>query len=101
VIGCYEMRHGQGETEGQDPDAMPITPDQFATYMMYVTQWRWLQCERYAQAHGRVGYWSMIHDLSCPQGFFALWQKARAVFSSYLRPVDEACGGLFPPMVQG
>ena len=48
VIGCYEMRHGQGETEGQEPDAMPITPDQFATYMMYVTQWRWLQCERYA-----------------------------------------------------
>ena len=42
----------------------------------------------------------MIHDLSCPQGFFALWYKARAVFGSYLRPVDEACGGLFPPMVQ-
>lgn len=79
---------------------MPITPDQFAKYMMYVTQWRWLQCERYAHAHGRVGYWSMIHDLSCPQGFFALWYKARAVFSSYMRPCNEACGGLFPPMVQ-
>ena len=43
VIGCYEMRHGQGESNGQDPDAMPITPAEFATYMMYVTQWRWLQ----------------------------------------------------------
>ena len=53
VIGCYEMRHGQGESDGQDPDAMPITPDQFATYMMYVTQWRWLQCERYAHAQTR------------------------------------------------
>ena len=34
------------------------------------------------------------------QGFFSLWSKARNVFNKYLSPVDEACSGLFPPMVQ-
>lgn len=42
----------------------------------------------------------MVHDLSCPSGFMSLWSKARSVFNKYLSPVEEACGGLFPPMVQ-
>ena len=25
VIGCYEMRHGQGSPDEQDPNAMPVT----------------------------------------------------------------------------
>ena len=39
-------------------------------------------------------------DLSCPQGFFSVWAKARHVFNKYMSPTEEACSGLFPPMVQ-
>ncbi|KAL1520631.1 hypothetical protein AB1Y20_022205 [Prymnesium parvum] len=96
VIGCYEMRYGQGEST----DQTTVTPQQFTKYMLYVTQWRWLQCEAYIQRHGRLGFWSMIHDLSCPYSFFTLWGRARSIFTSYMNPVEESCAGLFPPMVQ-
>jgi len=95
VIGCYEMRYGQLDTESE-----AITPAQFTTYMIYVTQWRWMQCEAYARKHGELGFWSMVHDLSCPQGILSLWSKGRTLLNKYMAPVEEACGGLFPPMVQ-
>jgi len=98
VIGCYELRYGQGDPDRRESSL--VTPSDFTRYMLYVTQWRWLQCERYAQRHGEIGLWSMVHDLSCPSGFFSLWSRARSVFNKYLSPVEEACGGLFPPMVQ-
>ena len=97
VIGCYEMRYGQGESTA---DQSPVTPQDFTKYMLYVTQWRWMQCEAYIHRHGRLGFWSMVHDLSCPAGFFSLWGRARSLFASYMNPVEEACAGLFPPMVQ-
>jgi hypothetical protein len=59
---------------------------------LYVTQWRWIQCERYARAHGVLGFWSMVHDLSCPTGFMSLWSKARTVFNNYLKPVRPHLG---------
>ena len=100
VIGCYELRYGQGDPNTSSDDVEQcVTPDDFTRYMLYVTQWRWMQCEAYAKRHGQLGFWSMVHDLSCPQGFLALWSQARHVFNKYMTPVEEACGGLFPPMV--
>jgi len=96
VIGCYEMRYGQGSAD----DEAPVSPADFTKYMLYVTQWRWLQCEAYVQRHGELGFWSMVHDLSCPAGFLSVWSRARHVFREYMGPVEEACSGLFPPMVQ-
>lgn len=77
-----------------------VTPQQFTKYMVYVTQWRWLQCERYIRTHGELGFWSMIHDCSCPQGYMSLWGRMRNLLGQYMPPVEEACAGLFPPMVQ-
>ena len=79
VIGCYELRYGQGDPDRRESSL--VTPSDFTRYMLYVTQWRWLQCERYAQRHGEIGLWSMVHDLSCPSGFFSLWSRARSVFN--------------------
>ena len=65
---------------------------------LYVTQWRWIQCERYAREHGELGFWSMMHDLSCPSGFTSLWSRTRSIFHTYLKPVRcwrshcAACG---------
>mmetsp|Transcript_19607 Transcript_19607/g.32688 ORF Transcript_19607/g.32688 Transcript_19607/m.32688 type:complete len:322 (+) Transcript_19607:112-1077(+) len=99
VIGCYEMRYGQGQDQ-DEPESLRVTPADFTKYMLYVTQWRWIQCENYARQHGELGFWSMVHDLSCPQGFLSVWSKARKVINNYISPVEEACSGLFPPMVQ-
>eukprot|EP00966_Prymnesium_polylepis_P156479 3615410-Prymnesium_polylepis.1 len=44
VIGCYEMRYGQGESTAE---SSTVTPQEFTKYMLYVTQWRWMQCEAY------------------------------------------------------
>ena len=143
VIGCYELRYGEGESTTQEAT---VTPQEFTKYMVYVTQWRWMQCEAYIHRHGRcaatqtqpltctqtrricghppnhtilavrvcsltrkcaaarahpvpaqptryvwhrLGFWSMIHDLSCPQGFLSLWGRARSIFGSYMTPVEE------------
>ena len=74
VIGCYELRYGhqgQGSVpaggQGGESSRVPVSPDQFTKYMVYVTQWRWLQCEHYIRRHGELGFWSMIHDISCPE----------------------------------
>lgn len=91
VIGCYEMRYGHGVRRAPpsdiptatpryiltgaqhwqnnakaatEPDA--VSPEEFTRYMLYVTQWRWLQCERYIHRHGQLGFWSIVHDISCP-----------------------------------
>jgi len=114
VIGCYEMRYGHGTGSqaggggggglGSVSDRSlaepPVTPDMFTRYMVYVTQWRWLQCEEYIRRHGELGFWSMIHDCSCPAGYIALWSRMRSLLGQYMPPVEEACAGLFPPMVQ-
>lgn len=74
VIGCYEMRYGHGKVideggeSGAAGDHPAVSPQDFTQYMVYVTQWRWLQCEQYIRRHGELGFWSMIHDISCPQG---------------------------------
>ena len=96
-IGSYELRYGQGANTTSEL----VTPAEFTTYMLFVTQWRWIQCERYTRRHGELGWrtslplaapqprgrravanaparptrrhWSMIHDMSCPDGFFSLW----------------------------
>ena len=93
----YELRYGQGDNTTSEL----VTPAEFTTYMLFVTQWRWIQCERYTRRHGELGWrtslplaapqprgrravanaparptrrhWSMIHDMSCPDGFFSLW----------------------------
>lgn len=44
----------------------------------------------HAHRHGRLGFWSMIHDLSCPYSFFTLWSRARSIFTSYMNPVEGA-----------
>jgi len=98
VIGCYELRYGQGDNS-LDQNSL-VAPADFTKYMLYVTQWRWIQCERYAREHGELGFWSMMHDLSCPSGFTSLWSRTRSIFHTYLKPVEESCSGLFPPMVQ-
>ena len=77
-----------------------MTPAEFTRYMVYVTQWRWLQCESYIRRHGELGFWSMIHDCSCPQGYLSLWSRMRSLLNQFMPPVEEACAGLFPPMVQ-
>lgn len=110
VIGCYEMRYGHGHGNkgdgssgglaGLDSEVQPVTPAQFTKYMVYVTQWRWLQCENYIRSHGELGFWSMIHDCSCPAGYVSLWSRMRSLLGQYMPPVEEACAGLFPPMVQ-
>ena len=130
VIGCYEMRYGHGAAKADAKSAAkgatpavttaaqetgaggeaaseaaaasgaPVSPDQFTKYMVYVTQWRWLQCENYIRRHGELGFWSMIHDCSCPAGYVSLWSRMRNLFGQYMPPVEEACAGLFPPMVQ-
>ena len=82
------------------PDETTLTPAQFTRYMVYVTQWRWLQCENYIRKHGELGFWSMIHDCSCPAGYVSLWGRMRNLLGQYMPPVEEACAGLFPPMVQ-
>jgi len=79
-------------TQGDQTRPSSVTPDEFTKYMLYVTQWRWLQCEAYARRHGELGFWSMVHDLSCPQGFFSLWGKTRHLLSKYMSPVEEVCG---------
>jgi hypothetical protein len=99
VIGCYEMRYGHGEPKTTD-DPESVTCDQFARYMLYVTQWRWLQCEKYIHRHGELGFWSMIHDIECPAGYMSLWGRMRKLLGTYMPAVEDACGGLFPPMVQ-
>ena len=73
-----------------------MTPQEFTKYMLYVTQWRWLQCEAYTRRHGVLGFWSMVHDLSCPQGFFTLWGSARSLFSKYMTPTQDACAATHP-----
>jgi hypothetical protein len=116
VIGCYELRYGHGKPASADhPDdatgglassggegssARQVSPQQFTKYMVYVTQWRWLQCEDYIRRHGELGFWSMIHDCSCPQGYMSLWSRMRSLLGQYMPPVEDACAGLFPPMVQ-
>jgi len=106
VIGCYELRYGHGSAgaSASAPAAAdeppPVTPAEFTKYMVYVTQWRWLQCEEYIRRHGELGFWSMIHDISCPAGYYALWGRMRSLLGQYMPPVEEACAGLFPPMVQ-
>ena len=109
VIGCYEMRYGHGRPDdgsagsglaGEAAEKQPVTPAQFTQYMLYVTQWRWLQCEHYIRRHGELGFWSMVHDCSCPQGYMSLWSSMRTLLKQYMPPVEEACAGLFPPMVQ-
>ena len=105
VIGCYELRYGHGQGAGSANAAStdggdPVTPQQFTQYMVYVTQWRWLQCENYIRRHGELGFWSMIHDCSCPAGYVSLWSRMRNLLGQYMPPVEEACAGLFPPMVQ-
>lgn len=47
-----------------------------------------------------AGFWSMIHDCSCPAGYASLWSRMRSLLGAYMPPVEEACAGLFPPMVQ-
>ena len=59
--------------------AEKVSPQQFTEYMVYVTQWRWLQCEDYIRLHGELGFWSMIHDLSCPAGYISLWSRMRSL----------------------
>ena len=101
VIGCYELRYGHGAAPAAgEPPPKPPSCDEFTRYMVYVTQWRWLQCERYIHRHGELGFWSMIHDCSCPSGVLSLWSRMRSILREYMPPVEEACGGLFPPMVQ-
>jgi len=112
VIGCYELRYGHGkpaadgkghallDAPDHPPDEQPVTPAMFTNYMVYVTQWRWLQCENYIRRHGELGFWSMIHDCSCPAGYISLWSRMRSLVGQYMPPVEEACAGLFPPMVQ-
>lgn len=111
VIGCYELRYGHGQGKAAkgdsgggitslDAEQQPVTPAQFTKYMVYVTQWRWLQCETYIRRHGELGFWSMIHDCSCPAGYVSLWSRMRSLLGQYMPPVEEACSGLFPPMVQ-
>ena len=110
VIGCYEMRYGHGKpatgagggglASTSSSESNAVSPDQFTRYMVYVTQWRWLQCEDYIRRHGELGFWSMIHDCSCPAGYISLWSRMRSLLYQYMPPVEEACAGLFPPMVQ-
>jgi hypothetical protein len=111
VIGCYEMRYGHRDSHSAaSSDAVdakatsesagePLSPQQFAKYMTYVTQWRWLQCENYIRRHGELGFWAMIHDISCPAGYMSLWSRMRSLLGQYMPPVEEANAGLFPPMV--
>jgi hypothetical protein len=91
---------GSGGTAEPGSSSDDLTPQQFTRYMVYVTQWRWLQCENYIRMHGELGFWSMIHDCSCPQGYVSLWTRMRSLLGQYMPPVEEACAGLFPPMVQ-
>lgn len=103
VIGSYELRYGHGSAGAADASAdapPPVTPADFTKYMTYVTQWRWLQCEYYIRRHGELGFWAMIHDISCPAGYLSLWSRMRSLLGHYMPPVEEACAGLFPPMVQ-
>lgn len=108
VIGCYELRYGHcskpaataASAASEAPRPPPLSTEQFTRYMVYVTQWRWLQCERYIHRHGELGFWSIIHDVSCPAGYISLWGRMRSLLREYMPPVEEACGGLFPPMVQ-
>jgi len=105
VIGCYEMRYGHSDTGDSksttaEEAARAVTPAQFTKYMVWVTQWRWLQCENYIRRHGELGFWSMVHDISCPDGYMALYSRFRSLLGQYMPPVEEACAGLFPPMVQ-
>ena len=37
---------------------------------------------------------------SCPAGYVSLWSRMRSLMGQYMPPVEEACAGLFPPMVQ-
>ena len=32
--------------------------------------------------------------------YVSLWSRMRSLLGQYMPPVEEACGGLFPPMVQ-
>ena len=49
----------------------------------------------------------MIHDLSCPSGFFSLWGRAHSLFVSYMNPVEgalairtaQATGVMCPPLL--
>ena len=52
VIGSYELRYGQGDNTTSEL----VTPAEFTTYMLFVTQWRWIQCERYTRRHGELGW---------------------------------------------
>ena len=100
VIGCYEMRYGHGKpatgagggglASTSSSESNAVSPDQFTRYMVYVTQWRWLQCEDYIRRHGELGFWSMIHDCSCPQGYVSLWSRMRSLLNQYMPPVEEA-----------
>ena len=51
VIGSYELRYGQGDNTTSEL----VTPAEFTTYMLFVTQWRWIQCERYTRRYGELG----------------------------------------------
>ena len=51
VIGSYELRYGQGDNTSSEL----VTPAEFTTYMLFVTQWRWIQCERYTRRYGELG----------------------------------------------
>ena len=111
VIGSYELRYGHSSSNGAtsnhessrhskaDKSSM-VTAAQFTEYMVYVTVWRWLQLELYIRRHGELGFWSMIHDISCPEGYMALWSRFRNLLNEYMPPVNEACDGLYPQMVQ-
>ena len=77
-------------SSGAGPSSDDLTPAQFTRYMVYVTQWRWLQCEEYIRRHGELGFWSMIHDCSCPQGYVSLWTRMRSLLGQYMPPVEEA-----------
>ena len=52
MIGSYELRYGQGDNTTSEL----VTPAEFTTYMLFVTQWRWIQCERYTRRHGELGW---------------------------------------------
>lgn len=90
---CGATTSGSGSGSCTPCDAAPdaeLTPAQFTRYMVYVTQWRWLQCENYIRRHGELGFWSMIHDCSCPQGYVSLWTRMRSLLGQYMPPVEEA-----------
>lgn len=99
VIGCFELRYGQGDVANAG-QSVTVTPEEFALYMTYVTAWRWIECEKYVRTHGDFGFWSLIHDLSCPKGIISLYGRCRSLIGDYISPVEDACAGLFPPMVQ-